>query len=57
MILVSATVLSRELFRIRSELKTDRITSKQVGDHQAFLTTRKSKEKMILTMTINAKSQ
>ena len=50
--------LSRELCRIHNELKTDQITSKQVGDLQALPTARKSKEnKVILTMTINAKSQ
>ena len=49
--------LSRELFRIQSELKTDQITPKQVGDLRALLTARKSKGKVILTMTINAKSQ
>ena len=46
--------LSRELFRLQSELKT----LKQVGDLRALLTARKTKEnKVILTMTINAKSQ
>ena len=50
--------LSRELFRIQSELKTDQITPKQVGDLRVLQTARKSKEnKVILTMTINAKSQ
>ena len=50
--------LSRELFRIQSELKTDQITLKQVGDLRVLLTARKRKEnKVILTMTINAKSQ
>ena len=50
--------LSRELFRIQSELKTDQITLKQVGDLRVLLTARKRKEnKAILTMTINAKSQ
>ena len=51
-------VLSRELSRIQNQLKKDRITPKQVGDLQALPTARKSKEnKVILTMTINAKSQ
>ena len=46
--------LSRELFRIQSELKA----SKQEGDLRALLTARKGKEnKGILTMLINAKSQ
>ena len=50
--------LSRELFRIQSELKTDQITPKQVGDLRVLQTARKSKKsKVILTMTINAKSQ
>ena len=50
--------LSRELFRIQSELKTDQITPKQVGDLRALRTARKRKEnQVILTMTINAKSQ
>ena len=50
--------LSRELCRIHSELKTDQITPKQVGDLRVLQTARKSKEnKVILTMTINAKSQ
>ena len=55
--MVSAN-LSRELFRIQSELKTHQITPKQVGDLRVLKTARKSKEKkVILTMTINAKSQ
>ena len=37
--------------------KTDQITAKQVGDLRALLTARKSKGNVILTMTINAKSQ
>ena len=50
--------LSRELCRIQSELKTDQITPKQVGDRRVLQTARKSKKsKVILTMTINAKSQ
>ena len=49
--------LSRELFRIQSELEAGQIIPKQVGDLRALLTARKSKEKVILTMTINAKSQ
>ena len=50
--------LSRELFRIQNELKTDQITPKQVGDLRVLQTERKSKKsKVILTMTINAKSQ
>ena len=50
--------LSRELFRIQSQLKTHQITSKQVGDLRVLQTARKSKKnKVILTMTINAKSQ
>ena len=50
--------LSRELFRIQNELKTDQITPKQVGDLRALRTARKREEnQVILTMTINAKSQ
>ena len=49
--------LSHELFRIQSELEAGQIIPKQVRDLRALLTARKSKEKVILTMTINAKSQ
>ena len=50
--------LSRELFRIQNELKTDQITLKQVGDLRVLQTAKKSKgNKVNLTMTINAKSQ
>ena len=50
--------LSRELFRIQRELKTGQITPKQVRDLRALQTARMSNEnKVILTMTINAKSQ
>ena len=50
--------LSRELFRIQSELKTHQITPKQVGDLRILQTARNSKKnKVILTLTINAKSQ
>ena len=55
--MVSAN-LSRELFRIQSELKTHKITPKQVGDLRILQTARNSKKnKVILTLTINAKSQ
>ena len=55
--MVSAN-LSRELFRIQSELKTHQITPKQVGDLRILQTARNSKKnKVILTLTINAKSQ
>ena len=50
--------LWRELLRVQRELKTHQITPKQVGDLRVLQTARKSKEnKVILTMTINAKSQ